>query len=246
MEAAMTLDLKIYPDAESLCRAADQAFTQELQRILQTKPEASFVLTGGKTAAELYEFIASRDGGFQEWSKVEFFWGDERCVPPDDPASNYHLAKTALFSRLRPPDGHIHRIPADMPDHNLVARAYEQVILSRFPGETPPSFDLVHLGMGEDGHTASLFPGTRWDSNRLVVTNDSPRHPYSRISMTLHLLNAARRIFFVVSGKSKAPALQHIFEDPSCDYPAKFVQPATGMLTWLVDADAASLLGKSR
>jgi 6-phosphogluconolactonase len=183
--------------------------------------------------------------GFSDWGRIDFFWGDERCVPPDDEESNYHLARQALLSRLAVPERHIHRIPAESEDTAKAALSYEKVIQAYFPGKSTPSFDLVHLGMGEDGHAASLFPGSHWDESRLVVANFSPRHPFERISMTLRLLNAARRVIFVVSGTAKAPALKRIIEDPACDYPAKQVQPASGRLTWMADAEAASLLGST-
>ena len=235
------IDLRIYPDAEALYAAATEALTRELQTVLRRKPKATFVLTGGNSARGVYEYMGP-SCDFQDWNRVEFFWGDERCVPPDDEQSNYHLAHEAFLSRLSVSERQIHRMQAELKDHERVALLYEEEIRRNFPGQAPPNFDLLHLGMGEDGHTASLFPGTHWDEQRLVIVNYSPQHPFQRISMTLQLLNAARRVFFVVSGAPKAPALKRMVEDPTCDYPARRVQPASGQLTWMVDRAAASLL----
>ncbi|MBZ5495024.1 MAG: 6-phosphogluconolactonase [Acidobacteriia bacterium] len=235
------LELKIYPDPKSLFRAAAEAVTQVLQAGLREHPKLTFVLAGGTTPRGVYELLGT-SCAFQNWSAVEFFWGDERCVPPDNEASNFRMARESLLSRLSLPDRNIHRIPAELENSEDAARLYEEEILKSFAAPGLPSFDLVLLGMGDDGHTASLFPGTRWDESRLVIANHSPHPPFRRISMTPRLLNAARRVIFLAAGQAKAHALKRVLEDPACDYPARRIKPAEGALTWMVDSAAASLL----
>jgi 6-phosphogluconolactonase len=234
------LELNIYPDPQALARAAVEFIAGSL-RSCSGNPKLTFVLTGGSTPRKMYELLGTCCK-FQDWSHIEFFWGDERCVPPDHQDSNFRLAQNSLLFRLPVPQANIHRIRGELKDVEKAALLYEEEIRGSFPGAGLPKFDLVLLGMGEDGHTASLFPGTKWDESRLVIVNHAPNPPFWRISMTPRLLNAARRVVFVVSGQAKAPALKRVLQDPSCDYPAKGIRPVDGDLTWLVDSAAASQL----
>jgi 6-phosphogluconolactonase len=176
------------------------------------------------------------------WGHIHFFWGDERCVPPDDPQSNFGMAWESLLSRVPAAQDHIHRMLGEMEDTDKAARRYEAEILGVIPGPREPSFDLVLLGMGEDGHTASLFPATEWDEERLVVANYVPKLGSSRISMTPRLLNAAREVTFLVSGTGKAKVLARVLEGPRGVFPAQRIVPARGSLTWMVDGAAAENL----
>jgi len=177
-----------------------------------------------------------------------FFWVDERHVPPDDPDSNYRMAKEALLSKVPIPPGNIFPIPAESQDAVAAADAYEQTVRKFFalpPGEFP-RFDLILLGMGPDGHTASLFPETAalQEKSRLVVANWVEKLKTSRITLTLPVLNAARCVAFLVSGADKAAVLHEVLEGsaPAEKYPSKLVQPTNGKLIWFLDRAAASQL----
>ena len=165
---------------------------------------------------------------------------------PINPESNYGMARQTLLSRIPVPENRIHRILGELEDAEKAALRYEAEIRRTAAGTEIPSFDLVLLGMGEDGHTASLFPGTVWDADRLVVAVWVPRLERTRISMTPRILNAARRVIFLTAGTAKAPALAKVLEDPANDYPAKKIQPSADSLTWMVDKAAAALLSSSR
>jgi len=238
------MDLRVYPDPEALFRAAAETITKTLQSALDEKGNATFVLSGGNTPRGVYENLGCACER-PDWARVEFFWGDERCVPPGDKESNFYLVQSSLLIRLNVPERNIHRIQADPKDSDSAARLYEEEIRARVAGSPLPRFDLVLLGMGDDGHTASLFPGARWDATRLVIGTFSPHPPYPRVSMTPQLLNAARLAVFLVSGSAKAPALKRVLEDPGCDFPARLIQPSQGNLIWMVDQAAASLLGST-
>ena len=238
------MDIKVYPDPGALFRAAAETITKALQSALDERGNATFVLSGGSTPRGVYENLGcARER--PDWARVEFFWGDERCVPPGDKESNFYLVQSSLLIRLNVPERNIHRIQADPKDSDSAARLYEEEIRARVAGSPLPRFDLVLLGMGDDGHTASLFPGARWDATRLVIGTFSPHPPYPRVSMTPQLLNAARLAVFLVSGSAKAPALKRVLEDPGCDFPARLIQPSQGNLIWMVDQAAASLLGST-
>jgi 6-phosphogluconolactonase len=177
-----------------------------------------------------------------------FFWGDERHVPPDNPDSNYRMAKETLLSKAAIPPANIFRIPAENPDASAAADAYEQTLRKFFavaPGEFP-RFDLILLGIGPDGHTASLFPETAAleETSRLVVANWVEKLQTNRITFTLPVLNAARCVAFLVSGTDKAAVLHEVLEGnaPAEKYPSKLVRPSEGKLIWFVDRAAASQL----
>ncbi len=235
--------IEIFNTTDELFHAAAEAIAGYLAAAIRARGRASFVLTGGNTPKAVYELLAASPlSEHLDWRQVLLFWGDERCVPPDDPASNYGMAWRTLISRLLIPAENIHRILGELADPTEAAELYENGIRSTFPRESPPSFDLVLLGMGDDGHTASLFPGTTWDEERWVVANYVARLESNRVTMTPRILNAARKILFLTSGSSKASALAGVLEDRTGAYPAKRIQPQSGDLTWMVDKAAASLL----
>jgi 6-phosphogluconolactonase len=152
------------------------------------------------------------------------------------------MAQETLLLRAEVPMENIHRMHGELEDSEQAARLYEDEIRKSFPGIELPGFDLVLLGMGKDGHTASLFPDTRWDEDRWVIASQAPSPPYRRISMTPLILNAAKHVIFIVSGQSKATALKKVLEDPSCGCPAGRIRPSAGSLLWMVDQPAASTL----
>ena len=206
----------------------------------------TIALSGGSTPRNLYNLLATNARTSLPWDRMFFFFGDERHVPPTDKESNFRMANEAMLSKAPIPETNIFRVPAENPDATAVAEAYEQTLRKFFglePGQVPV-FDLILLGLGPDGHTASLFPGTDAlaEKNRLVVSNWVAKFNTHRITFTLPVLNAAREVAFLVSGSDKAPALQAVLQSDAAGekYPAKLVHPANGRLIWLVDRAAAS------
>ncbi len=235
--------LEIYSETNALFHAAAERIAETLETRLQEKENTTLVLTGGKTPKPVYELLSEAPYSNRiDWRRVHFFWGDERCVPPDHPESNFGMAWDALLSKIQPPASHIHRIIGEMNDAAKAASLYEAEIRNTLPGTGIPSFDLVLLGMGEDGHAASLFPGTHWEEERLVVANHMPQSGAGRVSMTPRLLNEAQAILFLTAGSSKAKALAGVLQDQRIDLPAARIRPAHGSLSWMVDRAAASLL----
>lgn len=206
----------------------------------------SIALSGGATPKSLYNLLATNARNTLPWDKMFFFWGDERHVGPSDPESNYRMANEVMLSKVAVPPANIFRVPSENPDAAAVAEAYEQSLRNFFslqPGQFP-TFDLILLGLGPDGHTASLFPGTAAleEKSRLVVANWVEKFKTHRITLTLPVLSAARLVTFLVSGTDKAPALAAVLEGdaPGNQYPAKLVRPKDGKLLWLIDRAAAS------
>jgi 6-phosphogluconolactonase len=236
-------NIQIYPDTETLVRAAAEHIASMLEEMLRRQETVTLAMTGGKTPEPVYALLASPPYLQRvDWNRVHFLWGDERCVPPDHPDSNFGMAWKALFSKLDVPSGNIHRMKGELADPAESARLYENEIRTLLPGPAVSSLDLVLLGMGPDGHVASLFPGTQWDEDRLVVPNYVPQTGAGRISMTPRILNEAQAVLFIVSGGGKAKALADVLQNPSTDLPASRIHPAKGSLTWMVDDSAASLL----
>jgi 6-phosphogluconolactonase len=229
--------------AEEVIRAATDAVAQ--------RGRFAIALSGGSTPKNLYTLIAANASASLPWDQMFFFWGDERHVPPEDADSNYGMAKEIFLSKVAIPPTNIFPIPAENPDASAAADAYEQTLRKFFalaPGEFP-RFDLILLGMGPDGHTASLFPETAalQEKSRLVVANWVEKLKTSRITFTLPVLNAARCVAFLVSGADKAPVLHEVLEGdaPAEKYPSKLVQPGEGKLIWFVDRAAASELSSA-
>ena len=226
--------------ADEVIRAAASAVTQ--------RGRFTIALSGGSTPRSLYTLIAANAGTSLPWDQMFFFWGDERHVPPDNPESNYGMAKETLLSKVGIPPANVFRIPSENPDAAAAAEAYEQTLQKFFvvaPGEFP-RFDFILLGLGPDGHTASLFPETAAlrEKSRLVVANWVEKLKTTRITFTLPVLNAARCVAFLVSGTDKASVLHEVLESnaPAEKYPSKLVRPSEGKLIWLVDRAASSLL----
>ena len=204
-------------------------------------------LAGGSTPKGLYALLAE-DARRREqvpWEALDIFWGDERHVPGDHPDSNYRMAYEAMLSRVPIPSARIHRVPTGEGDAAAVAAAYEAEIRRVFAAPTGvPRFDLILLGLGSDGHTASLFPGTAAlaERQRLVVANHVEKLGADRITFTLPLIDAARVVVFVVAGRDKAHAVRGVLqpEPAGTPLPAALVRPESGSLLWLMDAAAAA------
>jgi 6-phosphogluconolactonase len=239
-------DITVAADAEALCRAAAGVFQRASADALAARGVFTVALSGGSTPRGLYSLLAS-DEAFRSaiaWDCGEFFWSDERHVPPDHPESNYRMAEEALLSRVPVKANRIHRVRAELPDPSVAAIAYEVDIRRTFDsyGEIP-HFDLILLGLGADGHTASLFPGTPAlaERSRLVTANRVETLGVDRITMTYPLLNAARLVMFVAAGTEKAAAVKAVLRpDPGTpELPARLVQPGDGQVMWVLDGAAA-------
>jgi 6-phosphogluconolactonase len=211
----------------------------------------SIALAGGSTPRRLYALLAGIENDFHEgfpWEKTHFFWGDERHVPPDHPDSNYRMAFETMLSKVPVPPSHLHRIKGENSDASRAAENYEQDLTQHFRLSRGawPQFDLVLLGLGPDGHTASLFPNTEVldETVRLAAAVWVPKFHASRITLTAPILNHASHILFLVSGKDKSEALREVLrgEFQPHRFPAQLIQPIQGNLQWLADREAASLL----
>lgn len=241
--------LQICDEPESLSRSAAEHLVHVAGEAVSQRGRFLVVLAGGNTPRRLYRLLTT--GPFLErvpWQVTHWFWGDERCVPPDDPESNYGQARALLFEHVPAPETNIHRIRGEL-DPQQAAADYAQA-LRRFadPGLLWPRFDLVLLGLGADGHTASLFPGSPPDPGpdtaTLVVTAAYAGRPTQRITLTPRVFNDARHVLFLVSGAEKAEALAATLEgshDP-VRRPAQRIHPSHGRVTYLVDRAAAALL----
>jgi 6-phosphogluconolactonase len=230
--------------------AAEEVISSAAEAIAQ-RGRFTIALSGGSTPKNLYTLIAANASASLPWSQVFFFWGDERDVPPTDAESNYRMALETILSKIPIPPGNVFRIPAENSDASAAAEMYEKTLQNFFalkPAELP-RFDLILLGMGPDGHTASLFPETAalQEESRLVVANWVEKLHTHRITLTLPVLNAAREVAFLVSGADKATVLHEVLEGKALgeQYPSKLVRPGKGKLIWFVDRAAASELTAS-
>ncbi len=240
------MEICIYPDAGELALNAARRFARLADRYVSDSGRFTVALSGGSTPKLMFSLLAAEP--FLKsipWASIFFFWGDERCVPADDEESNYRMAEESLLSIVPIPPGNIFRIPADHEDHLLAADEYSQT-LRRFFGDEHPKFDLVFLGMGADGHTASLFPQTDalQINDRIAVANHVEKLGAWRITLTAATINLARHILFLVAGADKALTLKTVIEGrPHPDqYPSQLIKPVDGELVWMVDQAAAKLL----
>jgi len=235
--------LEILKDPESLAKRAAEVF---LSAAAQLRPNTFTVaLAGGKQQPMLYRLLSSESWRDRvDWHRIQFFFGDERAVHPDHPDSNYRLALESLFRPLNISASQVHRMKGEMEDLTEAALLYANE-LKPLAVWGVPQFDLVLLGLGSDGHTASLFPRSaalkereRW----VVPVLDAPKPPPRRLTLTVPVLNAARQVLFVVSGSDKASAVHEVLQGTAAEecYPAKFVRPGPNRLLWLLDQAAAS------
>ncbi len=204
----------------------------------------TIALSGGSTPKRIFNYISSHDKGKTDWEKVRFFWVDERCVPPDDDESNYKMTRLRLLENIAIPEQNIFRIHGEA-DPEKEAICYSNIIGGNVPFENNlPRFDLIILGLGEDGHTASIFPGNTvmFQSAKICEVATHPQSGQKRISITGPVINNAREVFFIVTGPNKADIVARILQDSNTGLPASLVKPANGKLTWLLDADAAGKL----
>jgi len=242
----MIFEIRIFKDVEGLSQEAANLFVEQAETAITHQGRFLVALNGGSTPTRLFQLLGTEYREKVDWEKVHVFWGDERCVPPDDPGSNYRQAQEALLSHVPIPEANIHRVkgelaPADASkDYALVLKEFAT------PPLEFPRFDLVYLGMGEDGHIASLFPGSPVDVSEptLPVTAQYQDRPANRVTLTQIVLNQAHTIAFMAASGKKAVTLAEVLSDrynPEL-YPAQRIKPKDGKLIWLVDDDAAAKL----
>jgi 6-phosphogluconolactonase len=239
----------VFGDANLLAQAAARNIVERISRALEQRGVCSLALSGGETPRAVYRLLATSEYNVQaDWTRVHFFFGDERLVPPDDPESNFGMARSELLSRLPVPAGNINRVRGELPAGEAVADYRRR--LEEFFGSGPVRFDLVMLGLGKDGHTASLFPGSDAiaESDASVVAVFAAGVKTQRATLTLPVINNARDIMFLVSGRGKAPVVRDIMraDRPTPKLPATLVSPLDGELEWMLDSDAASLMKDNR
>jgi 6-phosphogluconolactonase len=237
-------DLRVFPDSASFVAGAAEFICEVAGAAIARRGRFTITLAGGGTPRPIYARLAAADlAGRIDWPHVHGFFGDERCVPPDDARSNYRMASEALLDHVPLPPENVHRIRGE-DDPALAALAYEQEIQRLFRSATPPAFDLICLGMGDNGHTASLFPGTAAlrEQVRWVVPQYVEVMKTWRVTFTAPLINAARTVVFLVEGVAKAEMLASVLAGPYQPdvLPAQLIQPASGDFHWLVDAAAAA------
>jgi 6-phosphogluconolactonase len=240
-------EIRISTTPQELFAAAAEEVVHLANESVAQRGRFTIALSGGSTPKSLFNLLATNARTTLPWDRMFFFWSDERHVPPTDPDSNYKMADEAMLSKVPVPAGNVFRVAAENPDAAAAAEAYEKTIRKFFDAPTAvPQFDLILLGMGPDGHTASLFPGTAalQEKSRLEVANWVEKLKTHRLTFTLPLLNAARCVAFLVSGTDKAATLKTVLEENASDeqYPSKMVHPADGKLIWFLDRAAASEL----
>ena len=237
--------IRVYEDQEALSRAAAELFAREVEQSVARQGRCAVLLAGGETPRRCYELLAGEPFRSRvPWHAVHFFWGDERCVPDDDPRNNAGMARRALLDRVPVPSGQVHAILCDR-SPAAGAAAYEEFLHTFFAGG-PPRFDLVFLGLGGDGHTASLFPGSPVleETERWVVAAGPGADGLQRVTVTLPLLNLGGVVVFLVAGAGKAAVLREVTEEASASrrLPASMIRPDGRDPLWLTDREAGRLL----
>jgi len=246
----MIPEIRIFKDLDSLSRTAASLFSEATSQAIRERGRALIVISGGSTPLGLFQLLASQPVRDQiDWQFVHIFWADERCVPAGDPQSNYGQAHKAFLEKVPIPDENIHRVNSNL-EPAEAAKEYAGTLRDfREPPLEWPRFDLVLLGMGDDGHTASLFPGSEVDISTptMAVTAHYQGRPANRVTLTPKVLNSAKQVIFLVSGESKAETLARVLDEKQYQpelYPVQRIRPLEGRVIWMVDQAAASKMPK--
>jgi 6-phosphogluconolactonase len=237
-----TPEIKVLPTPDALARAAAELFVTVGEAAIEMRGHFTVALSGGSTPKAMHNVLASDEFRTQiDWTKVEVYFGDERCVPPEHADSNYRMARETLLSKVPIPGDNVYRMRGEI-DPNEAAKEYGQMLKEKF-GDG--GLDLIYLGMGDDGHTASLFPHTKalHETKHRCVANYVEKLKTWRITMTAPFINRARHVAILVAGESKASRLSEVLEGPRDPdrLPIQMIQPADGQLTWLLDSAAAGM-----
>ena len=238
----MRMDTRVFPGVDELSRAALDELLAIAGQAAEQRGRFAIALSGGHTPAKLYSLWAQEHNSRTPWDRVHLFWGDERYVPHEDPLSNYRMVRETLIERVPIPAANVHPMPTNLPQPEMAAEAYERQ-LRNFFGSEPPAFDLQLLGLGVEGHTASLFPGSPAleEKRRWVAAVEAAAKPSQRLTLTPVALNHGRNTFFLVSGGNKREIVAALRSEPDSkpsQYPAGRIQPAGGTL-WFLDQSAA-------
>jgi 6-phosphogluconolactonase len=240
----MKMETRVFPDLDGLSRDALEELLRSMQDAIKQRGRFGIALAGGHTPAKLYALWAeaANHGVKTPWDRVHFFWGDERYVPDTSPLSNYRMTRETLIAHVPIPPANVHAIRTDFPRPEDAAAAYESE-LRKFFGAAPPALDLQLLGLGPEGHTASLFPGSPAleEKKRWVAAVEVPAKPPQRLTLTPVVLNEARKTLFLVSGEDKRGIVSALRSEPDSrpsQYPAGRIRPS-GSLLWLLDQAAA-------
>jgi 6-phosphogluconolactonase len=240
----------VEPNPEALARRAAQYFAEMASEAVAAHGRARIAVSGGSTPKAAFALLADPNQPWRSrmpWDRLDLYFVDERCVPPTDPDSNYRMTREAMLDHVPLPAAQIHRMEGELEPY-LAADLYESELRNNFrlEGAELPVFDLVALGMGPDGHTASLFPNTPalHEINRLVVANHVTQKDAWRVTLTWPVINHARSVFFLIAGQDKAEILKGVFTGPrnAERLPSQLIRPASGILTLILDASAAALL----
>ncbi|MCP4268688.1 MAG: 6-phosphogluconolactonase [Candidatus Brocadiaceae bacterium] len=244
----MKKNIHIYPNKEKLVAATAERMVDSVEKAIVENGLCNIAMSGGNTPGGVFSLLASspyRDR--VDWNKLHVFWGDERMVPPEHKDSNFKMARETLLDHVAIPDDNVHRIRGEIAPEQA-AEEYASLLNDHF-GTDLPIFDIMLLGLGEDGHTASLFPGTDAveERERHAVAVFVPKLDSWRVTLTLPVINTARDIYFLVSGRSKSDIVQRIMsmKEPSKEFPATMVKPDNGELHWMLDSEAMVLVNKN-
>ncbi|MGB7310174.1 MAG: 6-phosphogluconolactonase [Candidatus Acidiferrales bacterium] len=240
----MKMDTRVFPDIDALSRGALEGLLRVMQEAVQQRGKFAIALSGGHTPAKLYALWAEAEehGVKTPWDRVHLFWGDERYVPQDDPLSNYRMTRETLIEHVAIPAANVHPVPTQLPTPEKAAEAYDAELRAFF-GSAAPAFDLQLLGLGVEGHTASLFPDSPAleEKQRWFMAIEAPAKPSRRLTLTPVVLDQGRNTFFLVAGKDKREILAALRSEPDSGvskYPAARIRPAGGTL-WFLDQAAA-------
>jgi 6-phosphogluconolactonase len=242
----MKPDIRVFKTIQELSRDAAEIFLEQASRSIRERGQFLVALNGGSTPIRLFNFLATEFRDKVDWDKTHIFWGDERLVPADDPESSFGQAQNLFLQYVPIPESNVHPIHGELESTRAVQEyAITLEKFASFPLQFP-RFDLLYLGMGEDGHTASIFPGSRLEELEPVigVTAQYQNRPAQRVTLTPAIFNSARMIVFMATGEKKANTLAEVLSDrfDSELYPAQRITPKEGKLIWLLDEDAANKL----
>jgi 6-phosphogluconolactonase len=248
MPRHVTITYRVSPTPAAVAKAGAQLFISAAAKAAASRGMARIAISGGTTPKTMFALLAAEPFVAQvPWDKLDLYWVDERCVPPDNAESNYRMTREALLSKVPLPAERVHRMEGEL-EPEVAAARYESTIRNTFKleGAETPTFDLVLLGMGGDGHTASLFPHTEAlnDMSHIAIANHVPQKDTWRITLTWPVINQGREVAFLIEGAGKAQVLHDVFLGPyqPDTFPSQIIRPASGRLTLLLDAAAASKL----